>query len=134
MLRIAFLPAALLLFASSAAAADKKAPSTATAEQAKHFTDKVQPILKSRCWSCHSHAAKKDSGSLMLDSRGAMLTGGDSGPALDREKPEASLLLTAVRYQEDYPRMPPKGKLPEAEIAVLVEWVKLGAPWPGVDG
>jgi len=104
-----------------------------SAEQAKFFETKVRPILKDRCFSCHSHAADKNSGSLMLDSRGAMLAGGDSGPALVPGNLKESLLITAVRYEEDYPRMPPKGKLPDAEIAVLVEWVKQGAPWPGDD-
>jgi hypothetical protein len=113
-------------------AADK--PAAIPPEHQAFFEQKVRPILKSRCFECHSHAAKKDSGSLMLDSRGALVTGGDSGPALDLETPNESLLLTAVRYEEDYPRMPPKGKLPDAEIATLVEWVKLGAPWPGDDG
>ena len=139
MLRLSAVVVSLLVCGMSswttlAAAADKQAPPTTTPEQAKFFTEHVQPILKSRCWSCHSHAAKKDSGSLMLDSRGALVTGGDSGSALDEAKPDESLLLVAVRYVEDYPRMPPKGKLPEEEIKILVDWVKQGAPWPGDAG
>lgn len=134
MLRIALTVVALVVSAQVAVAADRKAPPAVTAEQAQHFADKVQPILKSRCYACHSHAAKKDSGSLMLDSRGALVTGGDSGPALDETNLEKSLLLVAVRYDEEYPRMPPKGKLPEDEIKVLEEWVRQGAPWPGDAG
>ena len=45
-------------------------------------------------------------------------------------KPEESLLIKAVRYQDE-PRMPPKGKLTDRQIEVLEKWVKLGAPWPG---
>jgi hypothetical protein len=106
-------------------------PADASAERERFFTTKVAPVLKERCYACHSHAAKKDSGSLMLDSRGAMLTGGDSGPALVPGKPDESLLITAVKYDEEYPKMPPKGKLADDEIAVLIEWVKQGAVWPG---
>ena len=106
-------------------------PAEVSPADAEFFTTRVEPILKSRCYECHSHAAKKDQGSLVLDSRGAMLVGGDSGPALVPGKPAESLLVTAVEYEEDYPRMPPKGKLPEVEVAVLVDWVRRGAPWPG---
>src|SRR5690349_9593095 len=129
--------AALTASVSSARAADQKKPDpkepAVSAQHAKFFETKVRPILKDRCFSCHSHAADKNSGGLMLDSRGAMLAGGDSGPALVPGNLAESLLVTAVEYDEDYPRMPPKGKLPDAEIAVLVEWVKQGAPWPGDD-
>ncbi|MGC3969662.1 MAG: DUF1549 domain-containing protein [Pirellulales bacterium] len=102
-------------------------------EHAKLFEEQVRPILARHCFQCHSHAAGKDNGGLMLDSRGAMLTGGDSGAALVPGKPAESLLITAVKYEEDYPRMPPKGKIPESDVAALVKWVELGAPWPGAD-
>ena len=46
-------------------------------------------------------------------------------------QPEKSLLLKAVGYQDDDLRMPPKGQLPEPMVAVLQEWVRRGAPWPG---
>jgi len=97
----------------------------------KFFEQSVRPILAKHCFACHSHASGKDNGGLMLDSRGAMLTGGDSGAALVPGDLKQSLLVTAIRYDEDYPRMPPKGKLPDADIAILTDWVKRGAPWPG---
>jgi hypothetical protein len=42
----------------------------------------------------------------------------------------ASLLVTAIRHQHDDFKMPPKGRLPAAVVADLVEWVKRGAPDP----
>jgi hypothetical protein len=66
---------------------------------------------------------------LRLDSREALLKGGDSGPAIISGKPDESLLVKALTYQAD-PRMPPKGKLPEGEIAQVREWVRRGLPWP----
>ena len=42
-------------------------------------------------------------------------------------KPDESLIIKAVRYATDDLQMPPDAKLPEREIAALVEWVKLGA-------
>ena len=120
-----------------AQAADKPdVPPTTTeisAVDAAFFETSVKPILAKHCFSCHSHAAGKDNGGLMLDSRGSMLTGGDSGAALVPGDLKQSLLITAIRYEEDYPRMPPKGKLPDADVAVLTDWVKRGAPWPGSD-
>ncbi len=58
-----------------------------------------------------------------------MSSGGDTGAALVPGKPDESLLVDAIRYGETY-QMPPKGRLPDEEVAVLVEWVKRGAPWP----
>jgi mono/diheme cytochrome c family protein len=102
-----------------------------TPEQAKFFTEKVRPIFQQSCYSCHSHAAKKSRGGLMLDARDSILKGGDTGPAIVPDKPDDSLLLKSVRHLDDAPRMPPKGRLTDDQIATLAEWVKLGAPWPG---
>src|SRR4051812_24123405 len=75
------------------------------------FENKVRPVLVEHCYSCHS--GKKDRGGLRVDSRAALLAGGDTGPALVPGKPDQSLLLKAVRHQGDL-KMPPKGKLPTA--------------------
>lgn len=91
------------------------------------FEKKVRPVLVEKCISCHG--PKKQAGELRLDSRAAMLAGGDRGPALVAGKPDESLIVRAVRHNEEL-KMPQKTKLPEAEIAAIVEWVKLGAPWP----
>ena len=44
--------------------------------------------------------------------------------------PEKSLLIRAVRFEDPDLEMPPSGKIPEREIALLVQWVKMGAPYP----
>jgi DNA-directed RNA polymerase subunit F len=94
------------------------------------FTKKVLPILQQNCFTCHSHAGGKSKGGLMLDSRNALLTGGDSGPAIVPGKPEESLLLQAVKQAPDAPKMPPKGKLTPEQVAILSDWIKQGAVWP----
>src|SRR5438034_994809 len=53
-----------------------------------------------------------------------------AGPAVVPGKPDVSLLIHAVEYRGET-RMPPKGKLPDADVARLKRWVALGAPWPG---
>jgi hypothetical protein len=103
------------------------------AEDTAFFDSKVLPILQQRCFECHSHD-KKIKGGLALDSRSGWEEGGDNGPAIKPGQHEASLLIKAVRYVDAEFEMPPKGKLPADEIAILEEWVKLGAPDPRSTG
>lgn len=98
----------------------------AEADEAKRFEQHIRPLLASQCIKCHGPA--KQEGGLRLDSREAMLAGGDSGPVLVPGEIEESLIVEAVRY-ESY-EMPPAGKLPDAEIAQLVDWIAAGAVWP----
>jgi hypothetical protein len=100
------------------------------ADDADFFREKIQPLLEERCYDCHSHASGKMKGGLTLDSRSGWSEGGGSGPALVPGKPEESLLIKAVRRLDDDMAMPPKKALPEAEVVLLTEWVKRGAPDP----
>src|SRR5262249_41749309 len=102
-----------------------------TPEDVAFFEAKVRPLLAERCHSCHSTKAGKQRGGLLLDSRAGLRKGGDSGPAGVPGPPEESLRLRAVRHQDASLQMPPKGKLPPREVAVLEEWVRRGAPFPG---
>ena len=98
------------------------------------FREKVQPILSQHCFKCHSHGEKMKA-NLLVDSREALLTGGDTGPAIVPGDPAKSLLIEAIGYKNADMQMPPKGeKLSDAQVATLTEWVKLGAPWPEVPG
>lgn len=93
------------------------------------FRDKIEPVLKRECYGCHSGAAKEIKGGLRLDSRAAVLQGGDSGPAVVPGKPDESLLIQALRH--DGLSMPPeKPQLAAAVIADFAEWVERGAPDP----
>lgn len=96
------------------------------------FEKQVRPLLVKRCYECHSADTKEPKGGLRLDSRSLILKGGDTGPAMVPSKPGDSLLVDAINYGEVY-QMPPKSKLPEAEIATLTKWVAMGAPWPEED-
>lgn len=104
-------------------------PRTISPEQAAHFEQKIRPLLIERCYQCHS-TAKKVKGGLTLDSRRGWEKGGDTGPAVVPGKPDESLLVKAVRYQDADLQMPPGGKLADAEIALLEDWVRRGAPDP----
>ena len=94
------------------------------------FENYIRPLLAQNCYKCHSAEAGKAKGELLLDTRDGLHRGGDSGPAIVPGDPKASLLLKAVSYENDDLQMPPKNKLPDAAIAKLTEWIKMGAPDP----
>ena len=99
-----------------------------TSQQIDFFETKIRPILVNSCFDCHTFDEK---GGLRLDSREAMLKGGDSGPAIVAGEAEASLLIKAVRHVQGVSKMPRSApKLTDAEIAALAEWIGMGAPWP----
>ncbi len=125
---IRFLCANTLTFAAALFAA-AESPTPLSPEAIQFFESKVRPLLIQRCYECHSHEATIKGG-LALDSREGWSVGGDGGPAIVPGDPEGSRLINAISYDNPDLRMPPKEKLNEAEIAVLFEWVKLGAPDP----
>ena len=102
------------------------APGSALADD-EFFEKQIRPILVERCQSCHGD--QKPKGGLRLTSREMLLRGGDTGPAVLPGKPEESLLVQAVGYLDE-PKMPPKQKLSDADVAKLTRWVALGASWP----
>jgi hypothetical protein len=94
------------------------------------YEKKVRPILAGRCYACHSAEAKKLRGGLLLDSEAGWLRGGDLGPAIKPGDPGESLIITAVKHDDELLKMPPKGKLGDDEVALLTRWVAMGAPSP----
>ena len=101
-----------------------------TAADLEFFEKKIRPVLAEHCYKCHSADAKKLKGDLMLDHRAGVFKGGDTGPAIVSGKPEQSLLIEAIEYDNVDLEMPPRGKLSDQQIADFTEWVKRGAPWP----
>jgi hypothetical protein len=93
----------------------------------EYFEKKVRPILVANCIGCHG--PEKQKADLRLDSRAALIKGGENGPAATPGNVEKSLLVRAIRYDGEI-KMPKKGKMTDAEIVVLTAWVKGGAPWP----
>lgn len=99
------------------------------AEGDEFFETSVRPLLVKHCLDCHG-AQKQESG-LRLDSKAGWQKGGDNGTAIVPGHPDKSLFIKAIRYDDPNLQMPPDGKkLAAADIALLVEWVKQGAPDP----
>ena len=93
------------------------------------FESAIRPLLVAKCQPCHGGDDRTESG-LDLTTREGLLAGGESGPAAVPGRPGESLLMEAIGYEFE-PRMPPKGRLPDPEIAALRRWIELGLPWPG---
>jgi hypothetical protein len=92
------------------------------------FETQIRPILAENCFKCHG-PDKQESG-MRLDHIETVLLGGSRGPALVVNQPDASRLIEAIQYGNVDLQMPPTGKLSEAEITNLREWIRRGAPWP----
>ncbi len=93
------------------------------------FENRIRPVLVQSCYECHSTKAEKIGGKLQLDSKAAILTGGESGTALVPGEPDDSLLVHAMRWQHDL-EMPPEEPVGPAVIADFEEWIRRGAPDP----
>jgi mono/diheme cytochrome c family protein len=109
----------LAIFALIGSAAFAQAPA-----DVEFFDKEVRPLLRSNCQGCHS-VNGLNSG-LALDSRDAILKGGNRGPAASPGD-AASLLLQAVRHEGGL-KMPPGKKLAPEQVAKLEDWVKRGLP------
>lgn len=92
------------------------------------YKDVVFRILDDKCVSCHN--PNKQKGELVMTSFDKLLQGGENGPILEAGKPEESEMIKRVHLpMEDEDHMPPEGKDPlqENEIAILEQWIALGA-------
>ena len=90
----------------------------------EYFEKRVRPLLFEQCFQCHGEQLQ----SAGIDFRdpatvigGAVVSGDESSP-----------LIRAVRYESSI-KMPPSSKLEQEAIDTLVDWVRMGAPWPGYD-
>ncbi|HLI78094.1 MAG TPA: c-type cytochrome domain-containing protein [Acidobacteriaceae bacterium] len=105
------------------------------AGNAAFYTDHVQPIFQANCYRCH--AGLNHRGGLVLDSPAGILKGGHDGAVIVPGHPEQSLLVKLIRHEgppNDPMPMPPKGKLSDADIATVEQWVRTGAVMPSGSG
>lgn len=92
------------------------------------YTDIVQPLLQSKCYTCHGTNKKK--GGLRLDEPEFILKGGKDGKVIKPGSAEESDMIKRLLLpRNDDDHMPPKEKpqLKESEIALLHWWISAGA-------
>ncbi len=97
-----------------------------TAKQTQFFEENIRPLLVQHCYACHG--SEKQKNGLRVDSLEALLTGGDSGPAITLGKPDESLLIEAIEYNGF--EMPPSAALPQQIVDDIRQWISDGAKWP----
>lgn len=113
----------------SASAPNRAQAGAATTAAVELFETRVRPVLAANCYACHADSAMAG---LRLDSRDALLKGGETGPAVVPGEPEKSPLLKVIQHAEGFPRMPRgRAKLPVTDIEAIEAWIKAGAVWPG---
>jgi hypothetical protein len=96
------------------------------------FESRVRPLLISKCSECHGPETQW--GELRVDSRTALLKGGEHGPAIVPDNPQASLIIAAVERTGDL-KMPPDDRSPLTieEVQILKQWIQDGAYWTAMD-
>ena len=102
-----------------------------TSAQLQSFERTVRPILAEHCLKCHG--PEKQWAGLRLDSRDAILKGGETGPAAIPGEAARSLLIRAVRHDDGVAQMPEDGQLSDEQIRSLTTWVDDGLPFPETD-
>jgi hypothetical protein len=92
------------------------------AEQPR-FKPDVRAIFVKHCFNCHGDKGRK--GELDLRTPASIRRGSESGPIIEPNEPDKSLLYELVRERE----MPPEGKNPlsESELETIRAWIADGA-------
>ena len=120
-MRVSFwiLPFALLssgLFAQDPAKQEKKIT----------FEEHIKPIFREHCTVCHSESDKESD--LALDTYGATLAGGSSGPAVKEGDADGSRLYALVTHAER-PFMPPdEDAMAKEKLDLIKTWISQGMP------
>jgi mono/diheme cytochrome c family protein len=91
------------------------------AQQEASPAEKVQKVVFSNCSGCHTGGGH--AGGLQMDSIETLLKGGNRGAIVVPGKPDESLLVKALSYTDSGLQMPPRGKIPEADIDSVRTWV-----------
>jgi mono/diheme cytochrome c family protein len=87
------------------------------------FTVDVLPILQANCTVCHGTL-----GGWTASSYTSVMTTGKHGPVVEPGDPDNSLLVQKLLgTQQAGSQMPPLGKLSDAEIQVIINWINAGA-------
>ncbi len=87
------------------------------------FSRHIAPIFAKRCVACHN--TRTANGQLNMDSFAALAAGGESGAAFAGHDADSSLLLSMI---EDGSMPKDAAPLSKAEIALVKQWIQVGAP------
>lgn len=108
-------------FAFTAPEGAKKAEPAATTGEAVSYAAVVAPIFEAHCSGCHG-----SSGGFSVASYDSVMAGGRGGAMVIAGDPDGSPLVQYLTGQRK-PRMPKGGKLADADIQKVKDWIKAGA-------
>lgn len=109
-------------------AAGQQATLPPAADRPIVFSRDIAPLLTTSCVRCHGRGRAK--GGFSLETRDALLKGGDSGPVLTPGNSEDSYLIALVAALDPDEVMPKKGsKLTAEQVGVMRAWIDQGAAW-----
>jgi cytochrome c551/c552 len=101
------------------------AESTAPAESAVSFSEQVVPLFQAKCQACHN--SQTALGGWDSTTYGAATTTGNSTKVVIPGDIENSVLAQRVIGSQGA-IMPPSGKMSDAEVQIILDWIAAGAP------
>ncbi|MCA1963479.1 MAG: DUF1549 domain-containing protein, partial [Prosthecobacter sp.] len=96
------------------------------------FSREIRPILSENCFFCHGPDEKKREAGLRLDEEAAAKANREGVIAVVPGDPEKSALIQRIITTDPDEVMPPPKQhktIPAAQVALLKQWIKEGAPW-----
>lgn len=95
-----------------------------TGQAVPSFASEVMPILQAKCIVCHGSL-----GGWNATSYSGIMTSGNHAPTVIPGNAANSLLVRKLMgTQTEGLVMPPSGKLSDAEIQIIIDWINAGAP------
>jgi len=97
-----------------------------------HFSRQIRPILSENCIACHGPDEKGRKGKLRLDDEQDAKRDRKGEFVILPGKPEQSELIKRIESTDPDEVMPPPKQhktIPPAQLALLKEWIRQGAPW-----
>ena len=89
------------------------------------FSRDVAPLFQAKCQACHNQSTTL--GGWDSTSFEAVTTTGNNGPVVIPGDTTKSILAQLVTGSQT-PLMPPTGKMSDAEIQIILDWIAAGAP------
>jgi len=97
-----------------------------------NFSRQIRPILSENCIACHGPDEKGRKGKLRLDDEQDAKRDRKGEFVILPGKPEQSELIKRIESDDPDEVMPPPKQhktIPAAQLALLKEWIRQGAPW-----
>lgn len=94
------------------------------------YSADIQPILNSHCLECHAQGKEgEEKSGLNMETYAQLMSGTRFGPVIVPGSSVSSTLVRLINQQADKTINMPhdKGKIPDAEIAIIKAWIDAGA-------